>query len=281
MQSLKYITIASVRLVIFFSGVILLIGCGELLDKKTEIVTGITSDTVWGRAQSPYFLRGDILIPAQTTLTIEPGVVVMFSGNNKLKIEGTLIANGAASAPIIFRQAGKYYISGYYGLVFANKYSGKKSMISHCLITQARFAIYCDGDSPDISYCIITGNNVGVHLWNSNAVISHNRISDNIEHGVYIGSMQPTVTDNRIIHNGSGIICAYAPNPVIRNNDIYGNRAYDFVLAKTESDIIAINNWWGSTDEMFIRKKIFDKQHDGSLGNVMIIPLSQSCFHPE
>ncbi len=76
------------------------------------------NNVVWDQAHSPYHRRGDIIVQPNQTLTIEPGVVVMFSGNNKLRIEGTSKAEGTADNPIWFRQAGKYYISGYYGLQF-------------------------------------------------------------------------------------------------------------------------------------------------------------------
>lgn len=269
---IKYINISYFCLVIFISG------CGDLFQKQTEIIDGIGKDTVWDKAHSPYLLRNDIVIPANLTLTIEPGVIVMFSGNNKLRIEGTLRAEGTAVDPIWYRQVGKYYVSGYYGLVFASKQLQSNSILKNCIITQAQFAIYCDGDSPQISYCTITGNNVGVHLWNSNASISNNKISDNIEHGLYVGSMSPTVTHNLITQNGRGIVCDYAPTPFIQQNDIYANAEYDFYLSRTENNIMIPNNWWGISDETAIRHKIYDKQTDGSLGNVSITPIAQQAF---
>lgn len=264
--------------ILYFCLVIIISGCGELFEKQTEIDNGIGRDTVWDKAHSPYFLRGDIVIPANTTLTIQPGVVVKFSGNNKLRVEGILKAEGTADNPIWFQQAGQYYISGYYGLVFIKKQSLSNSMLKNCIITQARFAVYCDGDSPQISYCIITGNNVGIHLWNSNANISNNKITENTEHGLYIGSMNPTVSHNLITQNGRGIVCDYAPNPYIQQNDIFNNTEYDFYVLRTDNDIQASNNWWGIMDEGVIRQKIFDKQKDGSVGNVIINPIAQRPF---
>jgi parallel beta-helix repeat protein len=268
-QCIKYISISSFCLVIF------LCGCGDLLQKQTEIINGIDKDTVWDKAHSPYYLRGDILIPVNTTLTIEPGTIVTFSGNNKLKVEGILKAKGTTPDPIWFRQAGKYFISGYYGIVFAGKQPKSNSILANCIITQARFAVYCDGDSPQITYCTITGNNEGVHLWNSNASVAHNNISNNNEDGVYIGSMNPTFINNLITGNWRGIVCDYAPNPYIQQNDIFGNTEYDFYLSRTEHDIYAQNNWWGIIDEQAIRQKIYDKQKDGALGNVIISPIQQ------
>ncbi|MDI6782945.1 MAG: right-handed parallel beta-helix repeat-containing protein [bacterium] len=275
----KRILVTKYYLSIILSLLVFLIsGCGELLLKQTEIVNGIDQDTVWVQAHSPYLLRGDILIPAKVTLTIEPGVKVTFSGNNKLRVEGTLLAEGSSTEPIWFRQAGKYYISGYYGIVFAGKQPKSNSRLKNCIITHARFAIYCDGDSPQLSYCTITGNNNGVHLWNSNASVSYNNISNNSEHGIYIGSMQPRILNNLITQNGRGIVCDYAPEPFIQQNDIFGNFEYDFYLSKTENEMMLSNNWWGTSDETIIRQKIYDKQKDGALGKVSISPIAQRTF---
>jgi parallel beta-helix repeat protein len=253
-------------------------GCGGLFEHPTEITNGIDKDTVWDKQKSPYLLRGDITIQANSTLTIEPGVVLEFSGNNKFIVEGTLRAEGTANNPIIFKQSGKYFISGWYGIVFKSKNPKDNSVLKYGNIYQARFAIYCDGGSPQISYCTITANNIGVHLWNSNAIISNNKISDNIENGLYIGSMNPTITNNLITMNNRGIVCDYAPNPNIQQNDVYGNAEYDFYVSRTENDIQAPNNWWGTTNEPAIRQKIFDKQKDGSVGNVMINPIALKPF---
>ena len=269
----KYYFIIILSLLVF-----LISGCGELLIKQTEIVNGIDKDTVWDKTHSPYILRGDIIIPENLTLTIEPGVKVTFSGNNKLRVEGTLIAQGSSTEPIWFRQAGRYYVSGYYGLVFAGKQPKSNSILKNCIITHARFGVYCDRDSPQISYCTITGNDSGVHLWNSNASVSNNKISYNSESGIYIGSMQPSILNNLITQNGRGIVCDYAPSPFIQQNDIFGNSEYDFYLSKTENDVVVSNNWWGTSDEAFIRQKIYDKQKDGALGNVIISPIAQRAF---
>lgn len=82
-------------------------------------VQTLTANTVWTTAMSPIYVRGDLVVPAGKTLTIQPGVKVYFdiaTGGNPadvatknnptdhadLVVHGTLIANGTASAPIVF-----------------------------------------------------------------------------------------------------------------------------------------------------------------------------------
>ncbi len=59
-----------------------------------ENVSGeITSDT-WTYANQPYYVTGDLVIPAGETLTIEPGVEVRFMGPYSLTVHGVLSASG-------------------------------------------------------------------------------------------------------------------------------------------------------------------------------------------
>jgi parallel beta-helix repeat protein len=265
-------------IVILVSSTLIYTGCGGLFERHTEISNIIGIDTILDKNKSPYLIRGDITIPANVTLTVEPGVILEFSGNNKVNIEGTFRAEGTESDPIIFKQLGKYYITGWYGLIFKSKKANDTSVVKYGNISQARFAIYCDGGSPQISYCTITGNEIGVHLWNSNAIVSNNKISNNLQHGLYIGSLSPTINNNLITANNRGIVCDFAPNPNIQQNDVYGNTEYDFYVMRSENDIQIPNNWWGTTNEPAIRQKIFDKQKDGSVGNIYINPISLKPF---
>ena len=67
----------------------------------TTISGGDVSGT-WTAAGSPYRINGDITVPAGPTLTIEPGVEVVFESWYKLTVNGTLLAEGTDSSPILF-----------------------------------------------------------------------------------------------------------------------------------------------------------------------------------
>ena len=67
----------------------------------TNISGGNVSGT-WDIAGSPYLIGGDITVPDSTTLSIEPGVEVLFQSWYSLTVNGTLIADGTESAPILF-----------------------------------------------------------------------------------------------------------------------------------------------------------------------------------
>jgi S-formylglutathione hydrolase FrmB len=67
----------------------------------TDIPGGDVSGT-WSLLNSPYHINGEITIPNGETLTIEPGVEVVFLGNYKFNVQGRILAIGTESDTIVF-----------------------------------------------------------------------------------------------------------------------------------------------------------------------------------
>ena len=113
----------------------------------------------WLKASSPYFVVGDIYIPSEETLTIEPGVEVKFEGNFEISVYGTLIANGTEEDPIEFATI-NVTDSTWSGISF---YSGSsESVLSYCILHRGSgedggvLRIY--GASPTIDNCDLYDN---------------------------------------------------------------------------------------------------------------------------
>ena len=51
---------------------------------------------------SPYFVTGNLLVREGVTLTIQPGVELVFSEERLLRVNGTLIAEGTEEDSITF-----------------------------------------------------------------------------------------------------------------------------------------------------------------------------------
>ena len=68
---------------------------------QTEIPAGDVSGT-WTKALSPYHINGEITIPNDSTLTIEPGVEVIFTGHYEFNVKGRLLAIGTETDTIVF-----------------------------------------------------------------------------------------------------------------------------------------------------------------------------------
>ncbi|MDZ7331297.1 MAG: TonB-dependent receptor [candidate division KSB1 bacterium] len=57
---------------------------------------------VWRIDGSPYIVTGDVVVPANATLKIDPGVIVKFNGYYRILVQGSLIAEGVMGKRIIF-----------------------------------------------------------------------------------------------------------------------------------------------------------------------------------
>ena len=73
----------------------------QLTYAQTDIPAGNVSGT-WTKSNSPYHIEGEITIPNDSTLTIEPGVEVVFTGHYKFNVEGRLLAIGTETDKIVF-----------------------------------------------------------------------------------------------------------------------------------------------------------------------------------
>lgn len=65
-------------------------------------VSGTIGTQTWTQANSPYWITGNVTVPAGSTLTIEPGVQVAFNGSFTFVVEGALNADGTSSNEITF-----------------------------------------------------------------------------------------------------------------------------------------------------------------------------------
>ncbi len=63
-------------------------------------VTAAVSTTTW--SGGPYLLQGHVDVPAGATLTIAPGTLLEMAPSAYLSVEGRLLAQGSAAAPIVF-----------------------------------------------------------------------------------------------------------------------------------------------------------------------------------
>ncbi len=68
----------------------------------TNVSGIITKNTTWTEANSPYIVKGQVLVDENTTLTIKPGVRIEFDWKYQFIVEGTLIAKGTKDKMITF-----------------------------------------------------------------------------------------------------------------------------------------------------------------------------------
>jgi parallel beta-helix repeat protein len=190
------------------------------LSVETTIPGGNVSGT-WDSAGSPYLIEADITVPSGATLTIEPGVEVLFQGWYSLTVNGTLIADGTESAPILF--GGGHPTAGWLGVRFVDAPDG--SRLTYAIVENGRATgadplnkgggIYVDSSNPVISHSTIRNNQAeysggGIYLNNSNAILDGNTIVNN------------SAGQNGASAYGGGVAIRYS-NPIVTNNNISGN----------------------------------------------------------
>lgn len=145
---------------------------------------------IWKKEYSPYKVFGPITIPADSTLSIEPGVTVLFEQETVLvenlyipKKGGSIICDGILNAVGTSLE----------NILFSNlqEYSNWGN-------------IEINNQSSSIQYCIIENGgrtrNGAIEL-NCNATFSHNLLRNNYQVGLYIRSLNDKISNNIFINN--------------------------------------------------------------------------------
>ena len=227
-------------------------------------ISGVMQDTT-------YLVMGDLVVSGGSSLTIAPGSIIYFLGDDSttydFRVYGSINAVGTETDTIKFLPAPG--VPGWGGIWVI--YEGIH--LEYCLITGGTYwalrASNCgDPEEMVISHCTITGNSLyasgALEISNSCATVNHCTISDNSGPGIYMHSPEDvyinycTIVGNTsnginifdsyygdreinyslIYDNGeSGIYCVQC-DPVITNCTIRGNAAHGISLTECEPTIV-------------------------------------------
>ena len=190
---------------------------------------------VWSSDNDPYYIQGDITIPDDSTLTIEPDVVIEFEGYYALNVQGRLLAVGTELEMISFTVTDTlgFYdpdttLGGWNGIQFIDTPSDNDT--SKIIFCKLQF-----GKAVGISPPENSGG--AVYISNFNKVLISNNL---ITHNSSGGSNSPTggglslhfasitLVENEISHNRAldgGGIQIWESNPLFIGNFIDSNRA--------------------------------------------------------
>jgi parallel beta-helix repeat protein len=232
-------------------------------DLATITVRGTISEPILWRLndQTQYILEEDVRITEGATLTIEPGVDVLLpSSNTDLVIDGTLLAEGTAQDSIRFRPgpAGDNY-----GGNIQFRSTSQGSVLNHVKV----MSLTGSGDSGAVS---IYGTE-DVHIKNST-------LSGSWESGLYIDNgADPVIRRNTFENNHYGVIISGSsiPDfglPTEDGQNIFNNNSEYAVKNNTSGSILAVGNYWNTTDPEAIDSKIYDDDEDSDSGPVIFEP---------
>lgn len=236
-----------------------------LISGKTEVGGIISTDTVWLKSKSPYYITNVIQQAYGTTLTIEPGVKVIGNGST-IEIFGVLSAIGTLEDKIIFDHV--------------NIAEGDNASSEPCLINISFAEInYCTILKPgnigygsfNIRNCLIKGMSEYMYIWYPTADCY---IEKNIFvrcGGLSIGThsnVNVYIKNNVFVNNTSFDIqswATYSPAELVVEKNSFLDVDKRCVVLKagyTPARITAIGNYWNSIETSVIDQMIYDKNDD-------------------
>ncbi len=197
----------------------------------TSFAAAQTSGTVSGTwaAGSTVTVTGHLLVPSGQTLTIEPGVSVLFTGRFDLVVQGELIAIGTPGNEILFSRASSAVTWG--GIRFQD--ADDRSILEHCQLEHVRRddgiyrsvrggAVSIHDCSPTVRSCEINDNFCGNVFGNGAGAAIH------VDAFIF-GNASPLIERNHLHHNiadsGGAIATSDFTTPTIRHNLIEDNQA--------------------------------------------------------
>ena len=194
----------------------------------------------WGPENNPYDVIGELRVPPDSTLIIEPGCRIHFQGHHKFIIDNgaVLSAIGTVSDSIEF--TAQDTIEGWHGIRF--NHADNSSILNYCAFRYGNAvgtgfdelggAIFLYHSSIAINHCSFGYNRAtsggGIYCYFSNAEINDNELYGNFSSGdggaIFCSGDSVTVFADNYFHDNSSSECGgaiYIENgsfEFIRNN---------------------------------------------------------------
>jgi hypothetical protein len=171
----------------------------------TPVSGPITEDTTWDQTGSPYTLSGDVTVTQDSTLTVEPGVVVRGQDGARLLVAGALHSVGTVPDPVVFRRDDPE--GGWGGIVLVGELNSPldtRSVIEHTTVEFADVGLLSRYDAPTLDNNFFASNSVALDI---------------------LGPKDSTVTisNSRIVNNGVGLTGRATHEIDVLRNDFWNN----------------------------------------------------------
>jgi predicted outer membrane repeat protein len=200
---------------------------------QTNIPGGAVSG-IWSSANSPYLIQSSVIIPDGLTLSIEPGVQVIFQGSHQLFVQGRILALGTSTDTISFTAANTSV--GWRGIRFDNTpISNDSSKFAYCKIEYAKnLAALSDGNGGGMYVNLFPKISLRNTLF-KNCVTSCVSCNGNNGNGAGLFTNSPIVIKNCSFVNNQastqgngGGMYASGNNQVVSNCFFKGNVAFQY-----------------------------------------------------
>ncbi len=122
-----------------------------------------------------------------------------------------------------------------------------------------------------IKSCEFSGNSIGASFTGGEGQVFWSRFINNRELGLELTGARIKVSNSLFSANQRDGIKVNDNRSLLFGNSFVKNGGYNLINASKDS-IIAVQNWWDSTEESTISKKIADTVNNMQSGRVMISP---------
>lgn len=221
----------------------------ELVQNHSTSVSGIISvDTTWSVTDSPYWVVGNTTVDPGITLTIEPGVEVLFNKFCGLYIDGRMDAVGNSNNPIIFDFNGTNPAPGDWSWIRFSP--GSNGQIESAEIRHAYWGVSIWSSDIVLTDLAIQNVSSGVHVIGPalNNLIQNSTILNARSSGVYISKGTGTMVANNTMRNATrGVGYDNSENGSFENNEI-SECSQGFDIALGASNFTLFNNTFMAND---------------------------------
>jgi hypothetical protein len=192
--------------------------------RSQEIIiveNNITTNTTWISGNT-YIIANNIEITPSRTLTIEPGVSVLFNIGTRLSVYGTLFAQGAVNDSIVF--APNYEFPGQIWQWIEIRFQSisKNNLIQYAILERAQNAVIMQaGSQIEVFNSTFKESQLGIKLEGELCEVKSSAFTNNVE-GVYITGSNNIVGTN-VFENNDYAISIERPGSLCRSNLVEDN----------------------------------------------------------
>ena len=215
----------------------------------------------------------DLIIEENSSLTLEPGVSVVFENHASLIIKGELYANGTENNKIIFSNT-NHNKGEWQGIVLERDYGGYAEfenckieysnygimakdfslvIINNCEFNENFYGVYGSNSLPEIKNSSFYNNNTGIFLYNCYTYqdwyyspVENNILKDNLT-GIILYEDDSNLKNNVLIRNDKGIYLLKSDGILMKNSikqSDYGVK----IINNSYPDLYVNNNVGGYND---------------------------------
>jgi hypothetical protein len=256
----------------------------------TEVGGIIDADTIWDLAGSPYKITSIVQIAEGATLTIEPGVVVNggSTGNPDFYVWGNINATGSESSKIFFNNVSRIDFqttqtlepSVIFQFVHFSENRSNAGIQGPGAITIRDSEIHSDGEfliNPYGQYDLSIERNIFTNESNSYYIYLKSYSGTSyVEQNIFQNTRIEVASSisferylrNNVLYGTSEIFTQFTTTEdmVIEYNSFLNTDRIVLRLLDNDSSMIAINNYWNTTDIGIINSMIYDRNDDLTIG---------------